>query len=116
MSGQADKLEIPVPMLGPEGVLRVTRSQYGDYCDFELHGSGPPLTVGSNNLVSVVYGYAARLRVRSVIYQVNGDDVGYALLNVGNTTFFLPLDSGQLLSEFLGIPLESERPQEGEAR
>jgi hypothetical protein len=116
MSGQADNLEVPVPALGAEGKLRVRRSEYGDYCDFHLYGSGPPLAIGFGNVVSMVSGYAAPLRLCSVIYRVADSDVddGYTRLNVGNTAFFLPLVSGQLLSEFLGVRLESEYPQEGE--
>lgn len=103
MSGQADSLEIPVPAVGPGGVLRAVRSEYGNYYDFELRGS--PEHGGSDNIVALVAGYAARLQVSHA--------AGGTLLAVGNTSVLLPRESGQQLADFLGVPLETKQ-QTGE--
>lgn len=103
MSGHTDSLEIPVPAVGPGGVLRAVRSEYGNYYDFELRGS--PEHGGSDNIVALLSGYAARLQVSHA--------AGGTLLVVGNTSVLLPRESGQQLADFLGVPLET-KPQTGE--
>ncbi|MBH1829243.1 hypothetical protein I5W35_19235 [Stenotrophomonas maltophilia] len=103
MSDQANSLEIPVPTVGPGGVLRAVRSEYGNYYDFELRGS--PEHGGSDNIVALLSGYAARLQVSHA--------AGGTLLVVGNTSVLLPRESGQQLADFLGVPLETKQ-QTGE--
>lgn len=105
MSGRPSDLEIPVPAMGPGGMLHVTRSEYGDYFDFAL--------VGAQDLVALLPGYAARLSVQLSSSVIEGAAVGYTLLVVGSSSVYLPLDSGRLLAEFLGVPLETKQ-QTGE--
>lgn len=100
MSGRAAELEIPIPAMGPGGMLCITRSRYGDYCDFAL--------VGPLDLIAMLPGYAARLSVHRVSGAVEGKTVGYTQLAVGSTNLYLPLDCGQTLADFLGIPLEAK--------
>ena len=105
MSGQADSLEIPVPAVGPGGVLRAVRSEYGNYYDFELRGS--PEHEGGGRVIALLSGYAARVQLQE------SSTVAGIFLVVGNTSVFLPLESGQLLADFLGVPLETKQQGEG---
>lgn len=107
MSDRPSDLEIPVPAMGLGGMFHVTRSEFGDYCDFAL--------VGAGDLVVLLPGYAARLSVESVSSAIEGGLVGYTLLIVGSTCVYLPLESGQLLADFLGVPLETKQ-KTGESR
>ena len=105
MSGQLDSLVIPVPEIGPGGVLRAMRSQFGNYFDFELRGSSEH--EGGGKVIALLSGYAARVQL-----QESSTAAGIFLV-VGNTSVFLPPESGQLLADFLGIPLETKQQGDG---
>lgn len=114
MTGQADHIEVPLPMIGPRAVLRAERSQYGDYFDFEVR-NGPAegvaqdvaALIGASAIASIA-GYACRARIVAVEFGTldDGSTLGGALLVVGNTTVLLPLEHGPDLAMFLGIELE----------
>lgn len=107
MSDQAGYLEVPA--IGPGGVLRVSWNEYGDYCNFQLVRSSDD----GEQLAATLFGYAVRIAVAT-----HGDDpeIGFTSLVVGNASVFLPWDSGQLLAEFLGVPLEKKQLMTGEER
>lgn len=109
MTDQLDRIDVPAPSIGPGALLRVERSQYGDYFDFELLGV-PSKVLGDvegARVVATISGYACRTRL-IVVEAVDRDDkpAGTAMLVVGNTTVFLPVEHGAELATFLGIELE----------
>ncbi|MFC3715184.1 hypothetical protein ACFONC_03340 [Luteimonas soli] len=86
-------------------MLRAARSQYGDYFDFELLAA-PTKGVGEllgARTIALVSGYACRTQLL-----VHGDEaqIDDAMLVVGNTTLFLPVEHGAALAAFLGIELQ----------
>lgn len=115
MTGQANHIEVPLPVIGPGAVLRAQRSQYGDYFDFRVEVKAPDpsgirASMGAEVAsIAVVSGYACKTRL-IVMDGVGADDepIGAATLLVGNTTLFPPLEQAQALAAFLGIELERQ--------
>lgn len=113
MTGRADHMEVPLPSIGSGGVLRIERSQYGDYFDFQLEvkpsdANGVRERLGTESVaLALVSGYACRTRL--IVMEgvgANDEPMGAATLIVGNTTLFLPFEQSQALAEFLGVELE----------
>lgn len=107
---------LELPLIGTGVVLRVEKSQYGDYFDFELRAVPPAAAEGAiradSASVAVVSGYASIIKLVETGRGVS--PASAAILIVGNTSIFLPLEHCHALAKFLGVDLEKNQPKEND--